>query len=181
MNGMHMNRRGGGGFRYTYQTGAGGQAGANNNYANAQRNQGFGLHHLFILVFLFYTLSPLFKSAPYYSLSVDSTYRFRVNTDILNTQYYVREEFFNEVKKDPRFKGTVDLEVDEQYLVSLQKTCEQATRLKKTYEYRAYQYTGDYRNHYLGEANKVDMGSCRKKEQLLAKHPDYVSQLYYYR
>jgi hypothetical protein len=162
MNGMHMNRRGGGGFRYTYQTGAA-QAGGNNNYANAQRNQGFGVHYLFIFVFLFYALSPLFKSAPYYSLSVDSTYRFRVNTNILNTQYYVREEFFNEVKKDPYFKGTVDLEVDEHYLLNLRKTCEQATRLKKTYEYRAYQYApGDYQDHYLNEANKVDIRSCKK-------------------
>jgi len=118
---------------------------------------------LFIFVFLFYALSPLFKSAPYYSLSVDSTYRFRVNTNILNTQYYVREEFFNEVKKDPYFKGTVDLEVDEQYLATLRKTCEQATRLKKTYEYRAYQYApGDYQDHYLNEANKVDIRSCKK-------------------
>jgi hypothetical protein len=93
-------------------------------------------------VFLFYTLSPLFKSPPYYSLSLDATYRFKVNTDILKTQYYVREEFFEQVKKDPSFKRTVDLEVDEQYLISLKKTCDQANRLKKTYEYRAYQYEG---------------------------------------
>ncbi len=176
-----MNRRGGG-FRYTYHAGGpANQAGANNNNAYAQRNQGFGVHYLFIIVFLFYALSPLFKSAPYHSLSLDATYRFRVNTDILNTQYYVREEFFDQVRKDQSFKGTVDLEVDEQYLISLKKTCEQATRLKKTYEYRAYQYTGEYRSYYLGEANKVDLGSCNKIDQLYKKHPDYVSQLYYYR
>ena len=87
---MHMNRRPAG-FRNPYNAGGGaGQAGANNN-ANGQRNQGFGVHYLFIIVFLFYALSPLFKSAPYHSFSLDATYRFKVNTDILNIQYYVRE------------------------------------------------------------------------------------------
>lgn len=58
---------------------------------------------------MFYAISPLFKSAPYYSLTVDSQYRFKVNSDILNTQYYVREEFFDEVKKDATFKRQIDL------------------------------------------------------------------------
>lgn len=106
MNGMQMNRNRGG-FRYTYH--AGGNAGAN-NYPQGQRNQqGFGFHYLFILIFLFYAISPLFKTAPYHSLNLDSTYRFKVNSDVLNTQYYVRQEFFEEVKKNPSFKSEVDL------------------------------------------------------------------------
>ncbi len=91
-------------FRYTYQAGGPGPANA-----QGQRNQGFGFHYIIILIFLFYSIAPLFKSAPYHSLSVDSQYRFKVSSDILNTQYYVREEFFNEVKKDPGFKRQVDL------------------------------------------------------------------------
>jgi len=33
----------------------------------------------------------------------------------------------------------------------------------------------------MGEAKKVDMSSCSKIDQLYSRHPDYVSQLYYYR
>lgn len=80
-------QQGRGGFTYTFNTGAAGH----NNYGQAQRNQGFGFHYLFIFIFLFYAISPLFKSAPYFSLTLDSTYRFKVNTDLLNTQYYVRQ------------------------------------------------------------------------------------------
>lgn len=93
-------------FSFTYRTGGGAAPG---NQAYAQRNQGFGFHYLFILIFLFYAISPLFKSAPYHSLTLDSQYRFKVNSDILQTQYYVREEFFDEVKKDPTFKKQVDI------------------------------------------------------------------------
>ena len=71
---------------FTYHTGA-----APGNQANAQRNQGIGLHYLFILIFLFYAIAPLFKSAPYHSFTLDSQYRFKVNSDILQTQYFVRE------------------------------------------------------------------------------------------
>ena len=71
---------------FTYQTGA-----APGNQAHAQRNQGIGLHYLFILIFLFYAIAPLFKSAPYHSFTLDSQYRFKVNSDILQTQYFVRE------------------------------------------------------------------------------------------
>ena len=71
---------------FTYHTGA-----APGNQAHAQRNQGIGFHYLFILIFLFYAISPLFKSAPYHSFTLDSQYRFKVNSDILQTQYYVRE------------------------------------------------------------------------------------------
>lgn len=71
---------------FTYQTGA-----APGNQAHAQRNQGIGIHYLFILIFLFYAIAPLFKSAPYHSFTLDSQYRFKVNSDLLQTQYYVRE------------------------------------------------------------------------------------------
>lgn len=71
---------------FTYHTGA-----APGNQANGQRNQGIGLHYLFILIFVFYAIAPLFKSAPYHSFTLDSQYRFKVNTDILQTQYYARE------------------------------------------------------------------------------------------
>jgi len=71
---------------FTYHTGA-----APGNQAHAQRNQGIGLHYLFILIFLFYAIAPLFKSAPYHSFTLDSQYRFKVNSDILQTQYFVRE------------------------------------------------------------------------------------------
>lgn len=87
MNGMQMNRnRGGYRTTFTYHTGA-----APGNQAHAQRNQGIGLHYLFILIFLFYAIAPLFKSAPYHSFTLDSQYRFKVNSDILQTQYFVRE------------------------------------------------------------------------------------------
>lgn len=81
------------------------------------------------------------------------------------------------------FKRQVDLEVDEQYLVSLKKTCEQATRLKTTYEYKAYQYRpGEYRDYYLSEAKKVDLSSCQKINSLRSRNAEYISQLsYYYR
>lgn len=151
---------------FTYHNGA-----APGHQANAQRNQGIGFHYLFILIFLFYAISPLFKSAPYHSFNLDSQYRFKVNSDILHTQYYVREEFFDEVKKDPAFKRQVDLEVDEQYLVNLKKTCEQATRLKTTYEYKAYQYRpGEYRDYYLNESKKVDLSSCQKINSLRSRN-----------
>lgn len=71
---------------FTYHTGA-----APGNHAHAQRNQGIGLHYLFILIFLFYAIAPMFKSAPYHSFTLDSQYRFKVNSDILQTQYFVRE------------------------------------------------------------------------------------------
>lgn len=41
-------------------------------HAQAQRNQGIGVHYVFILVFLIYAISPLLKSAPYFSLNVSS-------------------------------------------------------------------------------------------------------------
>ena len=63
--------------------------------ANPQgQRQGIGFHYLFILIFLFYVISPFFKSAPYFSFSLNSEYRYRVNSDILNTQYYVRDGFW---------------------------------------------------------------------------------------
>lgn len=76
---------------FSYHTGA-----APNQQAHAQRNnQGIGFHYLFIVIFLFYAISPLFKSAPYHSFNLDSQYRFKVNSDVLHTQYFVREEFFD--------------------------------------------------------------------------------------
>jgi len=57
---------------------------------NGQRNQGIGFHYLFILIFLFYVISPFFKSAPYYSFTLNSEYRYKVNSDVINTQYFVR-------------------------------------------------------------------------------------------
>jgi hypothetical protein len=71
-----------------------GGGGAAPNNGQGQRNGGFGFHYFFILIFLFYALSPLFKSAPYFSLTSNSEYRFKVNSDILNNQYFVREGFF---------------------------------------------------------------------------------------
>ncbi len=65
----------------------GGAPGQNNN---GQRNQGIGFHYLFILIFLFYVISPFFKSAPYYSFTLNSEYRYKVNSDVINTQYFVR-------------------------------------------------------------------------------------------
>ena len=62
--------------------------------AQPQQRQGIGLHYLFIVLFLFYAITPLFKNSPYHSFTLNSEYRFKVKSDILNTQYFVREGFF---------------------------------------------------------------------------------------
>ncbi len=44
-------------------------------------------------------------------------------------------------------------------------------RLKKTYEYKAYQYKpGEYREYYLTESRKVDLSSCKKIDALYGRN-----------
>ena len=62
----------------------------NHQQNQMNRQQGFGLAYLFFIFFIIYIVAPLFRPQPYFSLSLNSEYRYKVNTDILETQYYAR-------------------------------------------------------------------------------------------
>ena len=67
-----------------------------NNHPNNQQQQGnSSFLYFFIFIVIIYIL-PAFlgKDKPYYSFKSSSVYRFKVKTSLLETPYFVREEFF---------------------------------------------------------------------------------------
>lgn len=60
-----------------------------------------------------------------------------MKTPLLQTEYYVSQKYFEEIK-DPGFKKESEMMIDREFLVELENKCEGKKREKKRIEEVAY-------------------------------------------
>ena len=87
-----------------------------------QQTGGFNFFYLFLILFMLYTLAPLFQSKPSYSLTPSGDHRFRVATSVLNVEFFASEQFFEE-SKSPQFKKKVEMAIDREHIAELERRC----------------------------------------------------------
>ena len=63
-----------------------------------------------------YTIAPFFKSKPSYSAIPSNDHKYKMKTSLLQTDFYVSQQYFEDIK-DVGFKKHAEMTIDRELLV----------------------------------------------------------------
>lgn len=63
-----------------------------------------------------YTIAPFFKSKPSYSVIPSNDHKYKMKTSLLQTDFYVSQQYFDDIK-DGGFKKQAEMTIDREFLV----------------------------------------------------------------
>lgn len=89
--------------RFYYSNGRQNRQYAYNQGGRQAQVGGFNIMHVFLLMSLLFMILPkLFETKPYHSMTASVDYNHLQTTRLIKTPYYVREEYFDYIKKNYR-------------------------------------------------------------------------------
>jgi len=130
-----------------------------------------------LLVILSFLVFNFQSDEPLYSLSRTAKFNIEKRTSYLNVPYYVDHNFNRQYSHKIR---AVEESIDRDRTRFLINQCSNNKQKKANYERSASYYSGDKRQRFMEEAEKVSLQECDLAKEIQHKHPNLYRAAFYY-